>query len=167
MTVDFVAPPGAVVRCWIRLMRRPWPTPSCWRAGWRPAEKEGYDAVLRQFDERFRGPRLCDRFYLFPLSAQVSTSLLTACALGKKFSIITMWGQLATISYDKVISEQGLGPSPCIGPAPSASRPDTSALLAGKEEVVFPRSGAGGPRGVGSGWRRCSDPRIDHHVSGA
>jgi allantoin racemase len=99
------------------------------------AEKEGYDAVCvnSMSDSAVAALR---SLLSIPVVGPGSTSLLTACAIGKKFSIITMWDSWRHL-YDKVISEQGLAHR-LASVRSIGVRPDTSALLAGKEEVVFP-----------------------------
>lgn len=70
-----------------------------------------------------------------PVIGPCQASFLTACMLGKKFSVITMWPQW-NIIYEKTATEQGI-----TGRMASVRnigvRPDTAELLSGKEEVVF------------------------------
>ena len=70
-----------------------------------------------------------------PVVGPCQSTLLTACMLGDKFSILTMWDAWKPL-YKKVAREQGiehrLASIRAIG-----VRPDASELLAGKEEFVF------------------------------
>lgn len=64
-------------------------------------------------------------------------ALMTACQLGKRFSIVSMWDRWDHF-YEKVIGEHGLWHR--VASIRSIGvRPDTAELLAGKEEVVFAR----------------------------
>jgi allantoin racemase len=99
------------------------------------AEKEGYAAVCvnSMSDSAVAALR---SLLSIPVVGPGSTSLLMACALGKKFSILTMWDRWRHL-YDKVISEQGLAHR-LASVRSIGVRPDTSALLAGKEDLIFP-----------------------------
>ena len=70
-----------------------------------------------------------------PVIGPCQSTFLTACMLGKKFSVLTMWDRWRPL-YEKTLSDQGLhhrlASIRSIG-----VRPDSSELLAGKEEVVF------------------------------
>jgi allantoin racemase len=77
-----------------------------------------------------------------PVVGPCQSTLLTACMLGHKFSILTMWDEWKPL-YVKTIKEQGLehrlASIKTIG-----VRPDASELLAGKEEFVFAKLEAAG-----------------------
>jgi Asp/Glu/hydantoin racemase len=63
-------------------------------------------------------------------------SMLTALMLGERFSILIMWDRWRHL-YRKTIAELGLGPR--VASIRSIGvQPDNQALLAGKEEAVFP-----------------------------
>jgi len=98
------------------------------------AEAEGYDAVCvnSMSDSGLNGLR---SILKIPVFGSAHTAFAAACLLGKKFSVITMWRQWA-ILYDKVLTENGLYPR--LASIRSIDvRPDTAALLEGKEEIVF------------------------------
>jgi len=70
-----------------------------------------------------------------PVIGPCQSTFLTACMLGKKFSVLTMWDQWRPL-YEKTLTEQGLHHR--LASIRSIDvRPDSSELLAGKEEVVF------------------------------
>jgi allantoin racemase len=71
-----------------------------------------------------------------PVVGPGSASFLTACMLGKKFSVLTMWDRWNHL-YEKVLAEHGLAHR-LASIRSIGVRPDTSELLAGKEDVVFP-----------------------------
>ena len=98
------------------------------------AEDEGYDAVCVNTVSEFGLSALRSRLSI-PVLAPGIAAFHTACMLGQKFSILTMWPRWYPL-YRKTLKEYGLE-------ARLASirsidvRPDTEALLEGKEEVVF------------------------------
>lgn len=98
------------------------------------AEEQGYDAVAINSMSDSALSALRSRLTI-PVVAPASASLLLACLLGKKFSIITMWPQWHSM-YEKTIAEQGLAHR-LASIRDIGTRPDTAELLAGKEEVVF------------------------------
>lgn len=70
-----------------------------------------------------------------PVVGPCQSTFLTACMLGKRFSVLTMWKQWFPL-YEKVLAEQGIGHR--LASIRSIDvRPDTSELLAGKEDIVF------------------------------
>lgn len=98
------------------------------------AEIEGYDAVCinSMSDSGLNGLR---SILKIPVFGSAHTAFAAACLLGKKFSVVTMWQPWAVL-YDKVLNENGLYPR--LASIRSIDvRPDTAALLEGKEEVVF------------------------------
>ena len=98
------------------------------------AEEEGYDAVCVNTVSDSGLSALRSRLSI-PVLAPGIAAFHTACMLGQKFSILTMWPRWYPL-YRKTLKEYGLE-------ARLASirsidvRPDTQALLEGKEEVVF------------------------------
>jgi allantoin racemase len=70
-----------------------------------------------------------------PVVAPASSSMLLACMLGKKFSIVTMWPEWHSL-YEKTIAEHGIAHR-VASIRDIGTRPDAAELLAGKEEVVF------------------------------
>jgi len=99
------------------------------------AEKEGYSAVcINSMSDS--GLSALRSLLTIPVVGPGASTLLLACSLGKKFSILTMWDRWLHL-YDKVLAEQGLfhrlASIRSIG-----VRPDTGELLSGKEEFVFP-----------------------------
>lgn len=98
------------------------------------AEDEGYDAVCVNTVSDSGLSALRSRLSI-PVLAPGIAAFHTACMLGQKFSILTMWPRWYPL-YRKTLKEYGLE-------AHLASirsidvRPDTQALLEGKEEVVF------------------------------
>jgi len=98
------------------------------------AEDEGYDAVCVNTVSDSGLSALRSRLSI-PVLAPGIAAFHTACMLGQKFSILTMWPRWYPL-YRKTLKEYGLE-------ARLASirsidvRPDTQALLERKEEVVF------------------------------
>ncbi|AXR05960.1 aspartate/glutamate racemase family protein [Salinimonas sediminis] len=98
------------------------------------AEKQGFDAVCIDTvsDSGMAALRSC---LTIPVVAPGISSMLMACNLGKKFSIITMWDEWFAL-YDKVLTEHHLWDH-LASMRSINTRPDLAELLAGKEEVVF------------------------------
>ena len=72
-----------------------------------------------------------------PVIGSGQPAFLTACQLGKKFSVVSMWNRWDHF-YEKILSEQGLWHR--VASIRSIGvRPDTAELLAGKEDFVFAR----------------------------
>ncbi|MFT6286435.1 MAG: allantoin racemase [Halieaceae bacterium] len=98
------------------------------------AEAEGYDAVCINSMSDSGLAALRSRLSI-PVVGPCQSCLLTACMLGEKFSIITMWDQWRPL-YKKTIQEQGLAHRLASIRAINV-RPDAQELLAGKEDIVF------------------------------
>lgn len=99
------------------------------------AEEQGYDGVCVNSMSDSALAALRSRLTI-PVVAPSQASMLTACLLGKKFSIVTMWPQWHGM-YHKVAAEQGISDR-LASIRDIGVRPDTSELLAGKEDFVFP-----------------------------
>ncbi|WP_411818845.1 aspartate/glutamate racemase family protein [Hyphococcus sp. DH-69] len=106
----------------------------CLEAGAR-SEDEGYDAVCVNSMSDSGVAALRSRLSI-PVVGTAQATYHLASQLGKKFSILSMWDRWQWL-YEKVLQEQGLldrlASIRSIG-----VRPDTAALLAGKEDSVFP-----------------------------
>jgi allantoin racemase len=70
-----------------------------------------------------------------PVVGPGQATMLAACLLGKRFSILTMWDRWRPL-YDKVATEQGLHHR-MASVRSIGVPPDTSELLSGKEDSVF------------------------------
>src|SRR5690625_831235 len=98
------------------------------------AEEEGYAAVCID---------TVSDSGLYPLRSRLSIPVFgpgmiafyTACALGQKFSIISMWDEWFPL-YKKTLTEYALWPR-LASMRSINTRPDLQELLDGKEEVVF------------------------------
>jgi len=99
------------------------------------AEKEGYAAVcVNSMSDS--GVAALRSLLNIPVVGPCQATMLAACLLGKRFSILTMWDRWRPL-YDKVATEQGL--THRIASVRSIGvPPDTSELLSGKEDSVFP-----------------------------
>ena len=105
------------------------------------AEAEGYDAVCINSMSDSGLAALRSRLTI-PVVGPGQSCLLTACMLGEKFSVLTMWDQWRPL-YKKAIQEQGLMHR--VASVRSIDvRPDAQELLAGKEEIVFAKLEAEG-----------------------
>jgi len=105
------------------------------------AEAEGYDAVCINSMSDSGLAALRSRLSI-PVVGPGQSCLLTACMLGEKFSVLTMWDQWRPL-YKKAIQEQGLMHR--VASVRSIDvRPDAQELLAGKEEIVFAKLEAEG-----------------------
>lgn len=98
------------------------------------AEEEGFDAVCVNTVSDSGLAALRSRLTI-PVVAPAITSFHTACMLGHKFSVLTMWPQWYPL-YRKTIKDYGLE-SRLASVRSVDVRPDTQALLEGKEDVVF------------------------------
>ncbi|MNZ81158.1 Asp/Glu/Hydantoin racemase [compost metagenome] len=98
------------------------------------AETEGFDAVCINTVSDSGLAALRSRLSI-PVLAPGQSSFLMACALGQKFSVLTMWPRWYPL-YRKSLKEYGLE-SRLASIRSIDVRPDTAALLQGKEEVVF------------------------------
>lgn len=98
------------------------------------AEEEGFSAVCINTMSDSGLNALRSRLSIPVLSPAIA-SFHTAGMLGKKFSVITMWPQWFPL-YEKTIAEYGLKNK--LASIRSINvRPDSEALLQGKEEEVF------------------------------
>lgn len=98
------------------------------------AEAEGFDAVCINTVSDSGLAALRARLSI-PVLAPGQSAFHVACMLGHKFSVLTMWKRWFPL-YRKTINEYGLG-SRLASIRAIEVRPDTEALLTGKEEVVF------------------------------
>ncbi len=98
------------------------------------AEEEGFNALCINTVSDSGLAALRSRLSI-PVLAPGQSSFLMACALGQKFSILTMWPRWYPL-YRKTLKEYGLE-SRLASIRSIDVRPDTAALLQGKEEVVF------------------------------
>jgi allantoin racemase len=98
------------------------------------AEEEGFSAVCvnSMSDSGLKGLR--SRLTI-PVFGPCHTSFLTACMLGKKFSVITMWDEWFHM-YKKTLQEEGIE-NRCASIRSINVRPDTKELLNGKEDFIF------------------------------
>lgn len=109
------------------------------------AEEEGFDAVCVNTVSDSGLSALRSRLTI-PVLAPAISSFHTACMLGQKFSVLTMWPQWYPL-YRKTIKEYGLE-SRLASVRSIDVRPDTKALLEGKEDVVFAKLLAEGRRAI-------------------
>ena len=98
------------------------------------AQEEGFDAVCINTMSDSGLSALRSRLEIPVLSPAIA-SFHTACMLGQKFSVITMWPQWYPL-YKKTLKDYGLE-SKLASVRSIDVRPDSQALLEGKEEVVF------------------------------
>jgi allantoin racemase len=106
----------------------------CLKAGL-GAEADGFAAVCINSMSDSGVNALRSRLKI-PVIGTAHATYATACLLGKKFSILSMWDQWRWL-YEKVLTEQGLLHR--VASIRSIDvRPDAAALLAGKEDFVFP-----------------------------
>lgn len=109
------------------------------------AEEEGFDAVCVNTVSDSGLAALRSRLSI-PVVAPAITAFHTACMLGHKFSILTMWPQWYPL-YNKTLKEYGLE-SHLASIRSIDVRPDTQALLQGKEDVVFAKLLEAGRRAI-------------------
>lgn len=98
------------------------------------AEEEGYAAVCLNSMSDSGVPALRSRLSI-PVVGPGQASFLTACLLGKKFSVLTMWKPWFPL-YEKTVRELGIEHR-LASIRHIDTRPDASELLAGKEDSVF------------------------------
>ena len=99
------------------------------------AQAEGYDAVC--IDTMSDSGLAAARSLLdIPVIAPGRASMLVALMLGERFSILIMWDRWRHL-YRKTLAELDLGRR-CASIRSIGVRPDNQALLAGKEDEVFP-----------------------------
>lgn len=109
------------------------------------AESEGFDAVCINTMSDSGLSALRSRLSI-PVVSPAITSFHTASMLGHKFSVLTMWPQWYPL-YRKTIREYGLE-SKLASVRSIDVRPDTEALLQGKEDVVFAKLLEAGKRAI-------------------
>jgi len=109
------------------------------------AEEEGFDAVCINTMSDSGLYALRSRLSIPVVSAAI-TAFHTACMLGHKFSVLTMWPQWYPL-YRKTIKEYSLE-SRLASIQSIDVRPDTKALLQGKEDVVFSKLLEAGQRAI-------------------
>ncbi|MEM8661627.1 MAG: aspartate/glutamate racemase family protein [Pseudomonadota bacterium] len=98
------------------------------------AQEEGYSAVC--IDTVSDSGLYALRSKLdIPVVAPGQAALYTACMLGHKFSIITMWDEWFAL-YNKILTDYKLHER-CASLRSIKTRPDVKELLDGKEEVIF------------------------------
>ena len=98
------------------------------------AEAEGYDAVCIDTVSDSGLNALRSRLTI-PVFGPGAAALYSACLLGQRFSILTMWPQWIPL-YTKILKEYALEPR-CASIRTIDTRPDLTELLEGKEEVIF------------------------------
>lgn len=98
------------------------------------AEEHGYAAVCVNSMSDSALAALRSRLSI-PVVAPNLASMLVASLLGKKFSVVTMWPQWHEL-YHKAAREHGLT-ARLASVRDVGIRPDTTELLAGKEDFIF------------------------------
>jgi allantoin racemase len=98
------------------------------------AEDEGFAAVCVNSMSDSALAALRSRLSI-PVVGPASSSMLVACMLGRKFSVISMWSKWRSL-YEKAIVEHGIAHR-VASIRDIGTRPDAAELLAGKEEAVF------------------------------
>lgn len=98
------------------------------------AEEEGYVGVCVNSMSDSALAALRSRLTI-PVVAPSQATMLLACLLGKRFSVVTMWPQWHEL-YHKAARENGIS-GRLASVRDIGVRPDTAELLAGKEEFVF------------------------------
>jgi allantoin racemase len=98
------------------------------------AEEEGYAAVCIDTVSDSGMYALRSRLSI-PVIGPGQAAMHTACMLGHKFSVITMWDEWYHL-YRKILSEYKLE-ARCASLRSIKTRPDLQELLEGKEEVIF------------------------------
>lgn len=109
------------------------------------AEKEGFDAVCINTVSDSGLNALRSRLKI-PVIGPGQASFHTACMLGQRFSILTMWEPWVPL-YRKTLKEYGLE-ARCVSIRHINTRPDVQELLQGKEEVVFGKLEEAGRRAI-------------------
>ena len=109
------------------------------------AEDDGFDAVCINTMSDSGLYALRSRLSI-PVIAPAISSFHTACMLGNKFSVLTMWPQWLPL-YRKTLKEYDLE-SQLASIRSIDVRPDTQALLEGKEDVVFAKLLDAGKRAI-------------------
>jgi len=98
------------------------------------AEEEGFDAVCINTVSDSALSALRSRLNI-PVLSPGQSAFHTACMLGHKFSILTMWNQWRPL-YQKTLKDYGLEHR-LASIRSIDTRPDVQELLEGKEEIVF------------------------------
>lgn len=98
------------------------------------AESEGYAAVCVNSMSDSAVAALRSRLTI-PVVGPAASSMLLACMLGKRFSVITMWSRWHSL-YEKAITEHGIAHR-LASIRNIGVRPDAAELLSGKEDTVF------------------------------
>lgn len=98
------------------------------------AKEEGFDAVCIDTVSDSGLYALRSRLDI-PVFGPGQIAFHTACMLGHKFSIITMWDEWFHL-YKKTLTEYGLE-NRLASMRSIKTRPDLSELLSGKEEIIF------------------------------
>lgn len=98
------------------------------------AEEQGYDGVVVNSMSDSALAALRSRLTI-PVVAPSQASMLLACLLGKRFSVVTMWPEWHSL-YTKAAAQEGLTHR-LASIRDIGVRPDAEQLLAGKEDFVF------------------------------
>jgi allantoin racemase len=98
------------------------------------AEAEGYAGVLIDTVSDSGMAALRSRLSI-PVVGPGQAAFHMAMALGKRFTILTMWDEWFPL-YEKTLTEYGLWDR-VASLRSIATRPDVTELLAGKEEIIF------------------------------
>lgn len=98
------------------------------------AEEQGYAGVVVNSMSDSALAALRSRLSI-PVVAPSQASMLMACLLGRRFSVITMWPQWHSL-YTKAATQEGLSHR-MASIRDIGTRPDAEQLLAGKEDFVF------------------------------
>lgn len=109
------------------------------------AEEEGFDAVCINTMSDSGLSALRSRLSI-PVIAPAISTFHTACMLGNKFSVLTMWPEWYPL-YRKTLKEYGVE-SHLASIHSIDVRPDTQALLEGKEDIVFAKLLEAGKRAI-------------------
>jgi allantoin racemase len=99
------------------------------------AQDEGFDAVCIDTMSD-SGVTVLRSMLDIPVIGPGRHAILTALMLGDRFSILVMWDRWKPL-YAKTLAELGLG-AKCASVRSIGMQPDNQALLAGKEDAVFP-----------------------------
>jgi allantoin racemase len=99
------------------------------------AEAEGYAAVCVNSTSD-SGVAALRSLLTIPVVGPGQATMLAACLLGRRFSVLTMWDR-SIQGYRKIAAEQGIAHRLASVRSIDVA-PDASALLSGKEATVFP-----------------------------
>ena len=109
------------------------------------AEQEGYAAVCIDTVSDSGLYALRSKLSI-PVIGPGQAAFYTACMLGQKFSVLTMWDEWLHL-YKKLLNEYGLWHR-VASLRSIKTRPDLTDLLAGKEEVIFAKLEAEARRAI-------------------